>query len=157
MAFKLKDLALPEAKLNERMVWVNFKGCEFQIRYISKATLQAIAESCKVAVFDPKKGGRSVTLEPDKFVAGLANAIVKNWNKVTPRTLTTLYPMDLSGLSEEEKDKPIEFNSDNLLEVLLKANSLDDFLQECATEAGLFRIEAEKSLEKNSSTSQSIT
>jgi hypothetical protein len=157
MAINLKKLALSENDLASRLIWVEFKGVKFQIRYVSRATLVALADQYKIAAFDPKRGGRTVSVDAKKFIEALAKTIVNNWENATPRVLTALYPLDLSSLSEADKDSALEFNIENLLEVMENANGLDDYLQECAQEAALFRSPADSSLEKNSKTSQTTT
>jgi hypothetical protein len=150
----LKNLALNEDALSKRLVWVDFKGVKFQIRYLSRATLAALAEQFRVAAFDQRTGQRNITLDADKFIPALAETMVKNWDGATPEVLSLLYPLNLESLSPEDRKTPMEFNQENLLEVMKNANGLDEFLQTCATDAGLFRSPAAESLEKNSSPSQ---
>lgn len=150
MAIDIKKLAVTEEKLAYRLVWVGFKDVNFQIRYVSRSTLQAIVESCTVYVFDPKKRGRTPQIDTDRFPQALAATIVKDWKDVTPKSLAALYPVDLTPLSEEERNAPIPFTIDNLVEVMSKANMLEDFLQECATEPSLFKPTEDEGLTKNS-------
>lgn len=157
MALNLKKLALTEDDLSKRLTGVEFKGIKFLIRYISRATLSALAEQFRVAAFDQKTGQRHITLDGDKFIPALAAAMVKNWEGATPENLSLLYPLNLDALTPEERKQELEFNQENLLEVMKNANGLDEFLQTCATDAGLFRAPAAESLEKNSSPSPTTT
>lgn len=157
MALNLKKLACSEDQLSKRLVWVEFKGVRFQIRYLSRAALQALAEQFKIAAFNNKTGNREFTLDADKFIPALAEAMVRNWDGATPEALTLLYPLDLTELADEDRSKPLEFTRENLLEVMKNANGLDEYLQTCAQDAGLFRSPIAESLEKNSSSSQTTT
>jgi hypothetical protein len=157
MAIDLKKLATSEKKLDELTLGVKFKELTFVIRYVSKTTMFQLANQCRVAEYDAKSKGRVVGIDPDKFMEGLCKTVVKDWQGVTPRKLANLYPVDLSSLTEAQKDEEIPFSIENLIEVMKHAPGLDDFLHECATEPALFKNPAEESLEKNSSTSQSIT
>jgi hypothetical protein len=152
----LRKLIPTEEKLSERLIWVEFQSLRFQIRFVSKITLSALAESCTLVGYDKTNKTHGRKLNPEKFVQEMCATIVKNWDNVTLRTLSGVIVLD-GEFTEAQLDEPIPFSNEQLVAVVTAAHELDTFLQECATEAALFKSESARGLEKNSQTSQSTT
>lgn len=157
MAISLKSMSANENSLASRMIWVSFKDLRFKIRYVSRATMQAIADQCSGAEFVPgaNAGQRVRKLDTDALMRTLTTTIVKGWDGVTLRSLQRLMVLDIP--SGTDLDAPVEFTEENLLSVVASAHDLDGFLQECATDPSLFKSPIDEDLTKNSKPSQSGT
>lgn len=151
----LKSLVPSESVLNKRLIWVNFKGVKFQVRYISRITLSTIAEQCVVAGYDSTKKARSRQLDPQKFAKAMATTIVHDWQGATLRALANIMPINLEGMTPAQLDADVPFNEENLCMVVENAHELDGFLQECAVDASLFRADNAEDVTKNSVSSLS--
>jgi len=154
MSFNLKSAVPTEADLAHRTTWVEFKGIRFQIRYISRATLLHLGEQCRVLAWDAKARTRTQSLDADKFIDLIATTIVQGWDRCTPANLSKVMPINTTGVDKEDLENPIEFNKENLLLVVKNVHELDNFLQDCATDASAFRPVEDEELTKNSQTSQ---
>lgn len=154
-AIDLKSLVPSEQSLKEHTIWVNFKGVEFNIRYVSRLTLTSIADKCLVASYNAQQKQRQRTVDPVRFARGIAKAIVADWKKATLRNLANIMPLNLGELPPEKLDESVPCTEENLFMVIENAHELDSFLQDSAIDASLFRSEFAEDVEKNSSSSQS--
>jgi hypothetical protein len=131
-------------------------GLIFTLRYISRARLQSLAKSCTIMRFDPKSRGRVPETNPTKFTEEFCKLAVAGWTGVTPRSLAAsgVVLLDLSSLTEAEKDTPVPFTHENLIELVKNAYELDQFLQDSACDSRVFNPTKEEE-EGNSESSQS--
>lgn len=149
MAIQLTSLIPEEKSLNARRTWVEFKGVQFEIRYVSRATMQRILDQCTGAEYVPGTAGSRVRkIDNDKLSRAVATTIVLNWQKATIASLQRILPLNVP--EGTNVDEPIPFTADNLMAVVGNAHDLDGFLQECATDASIFRHPEDEVLTKNS-------
>jgi hypothetical protein len=153
MSIELSKIVPSESDLGKKLTWVEFKGVRFQIRYVSRATIAHLSESCMTASFDPKSRSRTRQIDADKFIESVAVTIVKDWDQCTLSALSKLMVLDTEGMDEAKLTEAIPFTKDNLMSVIRNVHELDGFLQDCAVDAALFRPEKAEELSKNLPTS----
>jgi hypothetical protein len=134
----LADSLIKDQDLSRMTALVEFRhGARFTIRFVSRAALQAIAESCTVMAYSSNAKARSRTIDPEAFNDAIARAIVIGWSNITPEVLGKLMPLDLSKFEDTEAELP--FTYEDLKTVLMNTPELDNFLQECAMDMSTFR------------------
>jgi hypothetical protein len=153
----LKKLIPSEQDLSKKTTWVEFKGIKFKLRYVSRASLMKLAESSMIAGYDPKAKGRIRNVNVDKYIDQVFTSIVVGWDNCTLRTLSNIMPLNLNGTPEEKLDEAVEFTTENMLATVKNVHDLDNFLQECAVDAALFKHPNDEELTKNLPSSPSGT
>lgn len=149
----LKDILVQDT--GALSAWVEFRnGLEFDVRFVSRAELQRIAQRCTVLRYDPKAKTRVPRLDSERFVRDFCDRAVKGWRGITPDSISTLVPVDLGKLTEEQRRSPIEFSLDNLVSLVSNAYELDDFLQDAVSDVSVFRPNQAEEM-GNSESSQS--
>lgn len=138
-----------------RTIWVEFKGIRLRIRYLTREVLSEMGQQCAFLAYDAEKKQRTRKLDVVRLTEMLAEAIVVNWDGVTPHSLQQLFPIDMNRVPVQKREEPLAFNKKNLMVVLQNTNGLDEFLQNAATEASNFQSVPSEDLEKNSETTQS--
>lgn len=153
----LTKLVPKESDLSKRTTLVEFKGIKFRIRYMSRATLMSLAEHCTISGYDPTSKVRKGKLDVDKYISEIATTIVQDWENCTVATLSKLMVMNVDGLPAEKLEEPIPFNKDNLMMVVRNVHDLDAYLQDCSTDASIFKPAQDEALTKNLSSSPNTT
>jgi hypothetical protein len=145
----LQKLIPTETDLSKKTTWVEFKGIRFKVRYVSRASLMKLAESSMIAGYDPKQKGRVRNVNVDKYIDQVFSSILVDWENCTPRTLSNIMLLNVEGLDDEKLDSKIPFTRDNMLSVVKNVHDLDNFIQECAVDAALFKHPNDEELTKN--------
>ena len=153
----LQKLIPKEDDLAKKTAWVEFKGIRFKIRYVSRASLMKLAESSMIAGYDPKQKGRVKNINVDKYIDQVFSALVLDWEDCTVQALSNIMPLNLEGIDEAKLKELVPFTKENMLSVVKNVHDLDNFLQECAVDASLFRHSNDGELTKNLQSSPSGT
>ena len=119
-------------------------GIIFELAYVSRQKLSAMSKECIVLKFDEKQKTRAQTLDSKLFSEAFIRAAVIGWTGLTPRTLSTIVPIE--GVAEADMDQPIDFSLENAIFLLNSAYELDTFLQESAVNSELFKPHHEEEL-----------
>ena len=154
MAIDLKKLIVTDS--NSLSVNVEFKdSIILTLNYVSRIKLQSLWKSCTTLKFDRTTRQRTPQVDGTRFSEEFSRLAVSGWRGVTPRAIAaSLFPLDLSGMSEAEKDAEIPFTHENLSLLLSNSYELDTFIQDSAVDSALFKPEHEGEL-GNSGMSQS--
>lgn len=124
--------------------WVEFKnGISFQLKFVARATVQAITEQNTELRFDPRQKTRMPRINPEGLTADFVEAGVLNWKGVTPNSLAEIIPLDIAAYPAEERDKELPYNKEDCVAVVRAAYELDSFLQENCTDIAVFRSKQE--------------
>lgn len=138
----------------ERTAWVKFReGFELELKFMPRAEMQRMIETATVRKYNDDAKARVPTLDADRLVDQYCDKVVRDW-RVTPRAISTLYPIKTESLSKEDLDKPIKFSIPQMKKLTKKCYDLDIFIQQSCVDAKLFNIVDEEA-EKNSGASQS--
>lgn len=129
------------AKDTEKLtVWADFKsGISFQLRYVPRTDLLRISKESMSWEYDSKQRQRVQTVNRDAFSKRFCAKAVIGWKGVTPNALSEIIPVDLGSLTSEQREKEIEFSQENMLAIFTGAYEVDEFLQNSAVDASLFK------------------
>jgi len=151
---KLKN-NIAKTQSSELTTWIEFKeDVEFNIRFIPKAAFRSMVDSCTVFKYDPKTKTREPSQDSKKLLDLFINKAIVGWRGVTPRSLAKIAAFPVEGITEEEMDAEVEYDSTLLAALMDSVYELDSFIQETALEVKYFRTGMDDEL-KNSSSSQS--
>lgn len=136
-ATPLSLLTLP--KKVELTAEVEFRdGVFLSMRYVPRAVLTQLSREATVMRFDNKAGARLPDLDGKKLATGFSRRAVTGWSGMTARKASLLVALDLSGLTEEQKDTAIPFSVEQLDFLVVNCYDLDSFIQRSAMDLGVF-------------------
>ena len=140
---------------NSPSVEVDFQdGVSFNLKYLPRIELERITKGCVTEKYNVKDKRRKSELDNEKLMAQVFERCVCGWKGLTPRVCAKFFAVDLSNLSEEQKDAEVPFSLDNFQLLVKNTYDLDEFIQRNITDAAIFHPDAENDA-KNSSTSPS--
>lgn len=116
-------------------------GLRIKLRYVSRAALSRMLNSCLTPKWDPKTRKSTPQLDNDKFVEQFCATTVLGWTGATIRVLSSLMPLDLSKVPNDKLDAEVPFTQSNLVALIKNALDLDEFLQNASTDVANFNIE----------------
>jgi len=133
---------------------LEYKGLVLNVRYMSRSALLAMSRNCMVMRYDDKKKVREQQLDGDRFTKEFAKATISGWKNATPLLLADIIPLDLSALTQEQKEAELPFELDSVLTLLKTAYDMDAFVQDFVTDIKNFKPHLEEEA-KNSEPSPS--
>lgn len=135
--------------------WVEFKqGIKLKLRYVSRQKLLQISKASEELKWQGPRKGRMPEMNSDKFTKLFVEAAVLDWEGVTPLSIGSIVPTDLSEVPSAEIDKAIPFSHEALSTLAKNAYELDNFIQEASMDLSTFKSDYEDEL-GNSEPSQS--
>ena len=142
-----------DVKADNLTRWVEFKdGIEFQLRFVSKTVVQAIASNCNTLKYNKLTKQREPSINTDQMIAQLVEKGVVSWRGMTARRLQSLLPVR-SDVADADLDSEIPFSKDDCIYLVKNAFELDAWIQENCTDVSMFKPDRDEN-QKNSSTSQ---
>jgi hypothetical protein len=131
------------------------EGIFLEMNYVSREELQTLGKEFSYLKYDPIKKARTQEINAQEFGKAFCAKAVTGWQGVTPKSFAAAFtPLDLSGLTEEQKNESIPFTVENLQQAVATSYELDKFIQDSASDPKLFSPTQEAEL-GNSETSQS--
>ena len=140
-------------KLEGLQSWVEFEEMDFLFNFMPRAQFKKLAQKCTAMKYDQNKRTREETVDAEKLNKLLIEAVIVDWRKVTPRSLSKVLAIDVSDLSDDELDEALDFDSETVRLLAEHAYGFEQFLQDVCMDQSYFSPHAEEEA-KNSETSQ---
>ena len=134
---KLQDLIKKDTE--NLTATVEFRhGLKLTLKYVGRAELVRLSRESTVLKYDEKAKGRVTAVDGTKFAKAFCASAVVGWQGATPEVLAKLAPLDISGLSEEQRKQELPFDLEQLQCLLEHTFVLEGFIQEAAMEVSTF-------------------
>lgn len=135
-ALDLRKLINPSPK----SIWVQYKdtGISFEVNFMSKARFKVLTDQCSSLVYNAESKTHQPKIDTKKLAAAYVEQAVKGWKGVTPKSLAAIAPVELSNLTEEQRNTELAYSADSMKFLVESTFELDTFLQEVTMNPALF-------------------
>lgn len=135
--------------VTEKVTEVDFPdidGFKVQLCYVGRDRMMKIRNQALVYKFNKRTRQREEEVDNDKFLEAYADAVIKGWSGLTVKGLSTLLPIDTSGVDAKEE---VPYSADDALLLLKNSTIFDQFVTDSLNNFEVFERESKEQAEKN--------
>lgn len=135
--------------VTEKVTEVEFPdidGFKVQLCYVGRDRMMKIRNQALVYKFNKRTRQREEEVDNDKFLEAYAEAVIKGWNGLTVKGLSTLLPIDTAGADPKEI---VDYSQEDALLLLKNSTIFDQFVTDSLNNFEVFERESKEQAEKN--------
>ena len=92
----------------EKITWVEFRDkVRLKIAYLPRPRFKALVDESTIRRLSPETKMQEQFTDPKRLMRLFVNTVIKDWDGVTLRVLSTLTAIDTTGFTDEQLDQPI--------------------------------------------------
>jgi hypothetical protein len=132
-------MELKSLLVDSKTAWVDFPGLEgfsVELANLSRKELVNLRKRCTTNKFDRKSRMFNEELDESKFVKEFTEATVKGWKGLKLGYLEDLILVDLKG---QDREKEMEYSSENAQVLVENSTEFDNWLNEVVFDLENFR------------------
>lgn len=133
VSLSLKSVVVPSKEVT--LDYPGLAGFKITLAFLSRDTLISLRKKATVSKFSK---GRQIedTLDDELFLQLFASATIKGWEGFKLAYVEQLMPVDLG---DEDREKELEFTSDNALALMKNSPEFDSYINSVITDLGNFQ------------------
>lgn len=134
ISLNLKSVLVPSKEVT--MDYPGLEGFKITLAYLSRETLISLKKKATVSTMS--RGSRQVEekFDDELFLSLFASSTIKNWTGFKLKYVEQLMPVELG---EIDREKELEFTSENALMVMKNSPEFDSYINGIITDLGNFQ------------------
>jgi len=131
---ELKSLLTKDSEVE--IEYPGLEGFKLNVAYLSRDAMLNIRKKCTVTKFNKKTRQPEEEVDDVLFSKVYTDAVIKGWSGLKYKYLKELVPVDLSAISDTEKE--LVYTPDNASELIKNSIALDSWLGEVVSDVENF-------------------